>query len=1453
MSLGLGQAQHPTLLTDAQQRVEEMQQSAIKAVHDAREDALSRISEFSAAVLPAQPLAASNGSAAQPPTGAGNAAAAGTGLLHAAAAAGRASAVLRCMESEPDVNVLDKRGRSALWLAASRGHSTVVVVLAEHGADLELSCNGMTAAYSAAGLGHTHVLWMLSQLGANMQAPDANGITPVSIASHQGHLETVRLLVNLGVDLEAASENGATPFWSACHTGHLEVARLLMSRGVDIQAAARQRTPREIASSGGHTAIVELIDNHNRGGDRVPVEDSSEPQPVVPLVPQSNDSQRASAEVPVPAVESRARSEDSAAIDALVRTQHQLQQQLAQQQLAMQMMMQRVEQQQQDSTRRAQVAEREKALADAQRRREAEQEAISQERAEVAAKNSAHEEPPITAPQLQQLLEQQQHQMLMIMAQRQAADAQALPEPEPEPELRPPAVRSAWSASEPDTPRSASLNQLLGSMEFVKEELSNLKAGESSHQESMVRQSAPAATQWSPPQADGTTDTDTIATQYSPPAQVSAAATQWSPTMAAPEAGQPEPSPAQQTMAVMDSDSPEKWRQPRPSSAPQIRMPGAAAVANKPQDNGAPTGRPPTPANAWADEAAVGPERSALSTPTAGAKPEKSGADGVDESPRGAEDCEDVDVESAADAEPKQTQSDDEVSGLVSPTQVKEHGGEAALPHVPTTQSQRDAHAAKRETLAELREVALSFQAQLQSLEGQFAGVEGASSVCEELGQVISAQTDDAAMRHWDRCSASMQSLAVALTAAQKDAAQVESSTAKSRQLQEDQEASLRQQLTAAASSLSESVRERESEEAKAQALATRKQAEPASSDAALRDRLQLDMDDAVAKAQEAAVAAVAAAQEQLTADNAAQQAAETELAKAKQQADTAQEAAVSEAQAACRAAETAARSVEEASEQARSVATERAEQLGSVKQKLAVAQQENMSRQAEAARSEQQREREAMQTRLERAQAKKQAAQAAIAEMEQLMQGSQESKAAHQQELERIQATSRAKTEARHKAHEEEKANLQQSLAKEADDAVHKERAASKSLIAIANKSRDSAEEELKRAEERLAAVQMEESATKARMESQERAARDASRRAQVAEREKALAAAKRQQQEAEQEAISQERAMAAVKNEARADAEEAKRLKEQIEQVQDAAESQQREKQVAVEALETLRGQFQQITAELELSFDDMRSAGNRQERVTEMRQLKEDDAEARREIMELEADLQEISIQNDQLRRKVQNIQREMAGTPGGGMGRGMGMGMGGAGMGGGTGGGMGGGMGASNVLANPRSSAQQAGGGKATAASSNRPAGGTRGAGEGTVDYSKPLQRPAKPNAGNSTREGVRRNVPPPAGAGPAPRPRGRPASSGSEEASEKTIDEILSVGSRWKGQIDRGGQKVMYSLKITRKDNATGNLVGMHTLLTSSNVVTINPLPEIPGLIRIAEKAKGGIECVVSAQ
>ena len=57
--------------------------------------------------------------------------------------------------------------------------------------------------------------------------------------------------------------------------------------------------------------------------------------------------------------------------------------------------------------------------------------------------------------------------------------------------------------------------------------------------------------------------------------------------------------------------------------------------------------------------------------------------------------------------------------------------------------------------------------------------------------------------------------------------------------------------------------------------------------------------------------------------------------------------------------------------------------------------------------------------------------------------------------------------------------------------------------------------------------------------------------------------------------------------------------------------------------------------------------------------------------------------------------------------------------------------------------------------------------------------------------------------------------------------------------------------IKLTAKGGKKSGGLGNLVGMHTLLTSNNVVTINPLPDIPGLIRIAEKAKGGIECVVS--
>ena len=109
--------------------------------------------------------------------------------------------------------------------------------------------------------------------------------------------------------------------------------------------------------------------------------------------------------------------------------------------------------------------------------------------------------------------------------------------------------------------------------------------------------------------------------------------------------------------------------------------------------------------------------------------------------------------------------------------------------------------------------------------------------------------------------------------------------------------------------------------------------------------------------------------------------------------------------------------------------------------------------------------------------------------------------------------------------------------------------------------------------------------------------------------------------------------------------------------------------------------------------------------------------------------------------------------------------------------------------------------------------------------------------------------------PPQASGPAPKPHRHGGAPGNVGRSGRTVEEVLCVGSRWKGHIDRDGRKVMYSLKVTReekggKTGGLGSLVGMHTLLTSNNVVTINPLPDIPGLIRIAEKAKGGIECIV---
>ncbi|CDW84156.1 protein kinase domain containing protein [Stylonychia lemnae] len=124
-----------------------------------------------------------------------------------------------------------------LWVAAEVGDQQVILKilksLSQSQSQLQINCtnsDGWTPLHVAASEGHTHIVDILIQQGANIECKTKSNRTPLHIACIRGNLGVVQILVLAGSDTNAKDVDGNTPAHFCAEYGHHDSLRFLLTK-----------------------------------------------------------------------------------------------------------------------------------------------------------------------------------------------------------------------------------------------------------------------------------------------------------------------------------------------------------------------------------------------------------------------------------------------------------------------------------------------------------------------------------------------------------------------------------------------------------------------------------------------------------------------------------------------------------------------------------------------------------------------------------------------------------------------------------------------------------------------------------------------------------------------------------------------------------------------------------------------------------------------------------------------------------------------------------------------------------------------------------------------------------------------------------------------------------------------------------------------------------------------
>ena len=184
----------------------------------------------------------------------------GKTALMLAAARGHESMVMLLLSAGAIIDEWDRGGETALILAAANGHESVVDLLLKSGAEVDRNGNGKTALMSAAAHGHESVVNLLLERGAKVDQRGMDGETSLTLAAASGHESVVNLLLEGGAKIDEWTLINETPLNSAAANGHEWVVDLLLERGAEVDRWGRDgETALRLAAANGCKSVVNLL------------------------------------------------------------------------------------------------------------------------------------------------------------------------------------------------------------------------------------------------------------------------------------------------------------------------------------------------------------------------------------------------------------------------------------------------------------------------------------------------------------------------------------------------------------------------------------------------------------------------------------------------------------------------------------------------------------------------------------------------------------------------------------------------------------------------------------------------------------------------------------------------------------------------------------------------------------------------------------------------------------------------------------------------------------------------------------------------------------------------------------------------------------------------------------------------------------------------------------------